>query len=279
MELLPCDCLRIICYDIDDKDFINLISSSKHLYSHRIYKLKILINKYNLSEILCFNNIFVFSNIVYDLINFEPSIIPQTVIEITFLYDCNEKVNELCNFKHLTKINVGMYFCNHELFSDNISHMIDKKELAMTLITNRVFASLFNCGTNQLYNNNTKWFILNFKRMYDSNYVKYKDLKNVLENFKTINQLNFSFVNTINSCINKSNYKELRYYKKNYVEIVNDIDEYMAFLVFHVDKILKYLIQFKKSLCEKHEKINCDFSESVAYNLFELRDVKKMLLI
>ncbi len=285
MEFCPCDCLKIICESINDSDFINLILCSKYLYSLRKYNLKtIMTGKYKLSKIEHVKNMYVFTNIFYDFLKLDTSQIPNTIKEITFCDNFNETINELYDFKNLTKINIGMYYYNDELFCDMPNTITTKKELAMTIITNRVFGNMFNIDTRNLDNNiNNKWFLNNFKRMYDSNYKKYKNMKVTVSEIRTVFDLrnfDFNFIHDINRCINKSNFREIYYFKRSMLELSKDNTEYFEFLEFHIDKILDYLIKLKNTICENHEKIRIDFFVEVKgdkVEMFKLQDVKQLL--
>ncbi len=255
MELLPCDCLKLICNFIRDKDFIHLILSSKYLYSLIKYNLKIMTEQHKLSKMNNVKDIYVFTHILYDLTNFDHTKIPHTIIEITFCDEFNEKFNELCNFKNLNKINIGMHYSNKQLLN-NFSDTINKKEIAKTMISNRVFMSLFNNVNNKL-----DWFAINFKHMYDSAYNNYNELKTKIENAKIPAHLDFILVSTVNTYINKENKYEFHYYRKNIKQIIDGFDDYVEFLKFHIDMILKNLTKLKNTMCEKHENIRNEFLE------------------
>ncbi len=284
MELCPCDCLKIICDSINDRDFINLLLSSKYLYSLQKYNLKIMMmEQHKLSKIENVKCMYVFTNIFYDFIKLDCILIPDKIREITFRDNFNETFNELYNFKHLTKINIGMYYYNDQLFCEMPNMIINKNELAMTVITNRVFANLFNIDINLLRNNfNNKWFLNNFKRMYDSNYGKYEKMRAMVKNIKNVYDLchfDVNYIYIINLCINKSNEYELYYFRKSMLELLEDSTGYFEFMEFHIEKILDYLIKLKNTICENHVKNRIEFSEPIVdEGMFKLQDVKQYLL-
>ncbi len=274
MELLPCDCLQIICYYIKDKDFVNFISISKYFRSLIKYNLKIMTNQHKLSKITEVKDIYVFTNILYDLVNFDITIIPNTIAEITFCDEFNEPFDELCNFKHLTKINVGMYYCKS--LCDNIVNLTNEKELVMTIITNKVLASLFRYDTQSLYNKLNNGTIFCFKQIYDSSYNNYVRLQTAIK-INVTYQVDFMLHSSINNNINPTNEHELRYFKNSALEISDDYENFMEFLAFHIDKMLEYLMKLKFIICEKNEKIRYEFVASGDKQLFKLQNVNQKL--
>ncbi len=261
MELLPCDCLKIICEFIKDKDFINFVSSSKYFHFLIKYNLKIMTEQYKISKISDVKNVYVFINILYDLANFYVIRIPDTITEITFCDGFDGKLDELCNFKHLTKINIGMYYWN-KISYDILPNIINKKEIAMTRITNNVFAKLFNFDTTQYYVKFDNLFLDSFKQVYNMNYNRYKKEQIEIGDIIYTWDLDFNIVQLINKSINKSNDYEFCYYKKTINDIENDFDNYMEFWKFHINKIMDYLIKLKNIICDKHEKIINEFLEN-----------------
>ncbi len=260
MELLPCDCLKIICEFIKDKDFINFISSSKYFRSLIKYNLKIMTEQYKISKIADVKNVYVFVNILYDLANFYVIRIPDTITEITFCDGFDGKLDELCNFKHLTKINIGMYYWN-KISYDILPNIINKKEIAMTRITNNVFAKLFNFDTTQYYVKFDNLFLDSFKQVYNMNYDRYKKEQTEIGTIIDTWDLDFNIVQLINKSINKPNNYEFCYYKKTINDMENDFDNYMELWKFHINKIMDYLIKLKNIICDKHEKIRNEFLE------------------
>ncbi len=265
MDILPCDCLRIIFSFIKDKDFINFISTSKYFNFLIKYNLKIMTDQHKLSKIENVKNIYVFTNILYDFICFYPKRIPHTITEMMFhdnFYEENKVTNdELSKFKHIRKINFGMYYCKCNFIYDNILDETNKKELVMTLITNKVFSCYFSRGREYDVLVNF-WNIEGFKTTYTRVLCKYKALQTISKNTNSICKLSLNLTDSINGCINKRDENEFRYFKNNIVEISNDYDNYLNFLIFHIDKMLEYMIKFKNIVCEKYETIRIEFEKS-----------------
>ncbi len=264
MELMPCDCLRIICSFIKDRDYINFISTSKYFHSLIKYNLKIMTGQHKLSKISNVKDTYVFTNILYDFICFYPERIPHTITEITFCDKFNEESyvtnNELYKFKHIRKINVGMYYCKCNFMYGDILDTINKKEFAMTIITNRVFGDNF-MRPRQYDEIIASCYLKKFKRMYTQVFCRYQSLQMTIEFDNGIYLLGFDLINSINRCINKMDENEYCYYKKDTLGISNDYDNYKEFLVFHINLILEYLVKLKNMVCEKHEKIRIEFLE------------------
>ncbi len=259
MEQLPCDCLRTIFNFIKDKDYINATSISKYFRHVIKYNLKIMTEQYKLSKLTWAKHFYVFTNILYDYILINPHQIPNTIIEITFFDEFNTIFDKLYEFKHLKKINVGMFYCD-TLTYKNFLNISNKQELVMTIITNKVFANLFNTYSQQLYYNiKTNWFSNNFKLKFDANYEWYERLQAIIKHTRDAYELDFTLINSINRSINKFDENEFYYYKGNVVLISNDYDNYVNFLKFHIDKILGYLIKLKSVVCEKNERIRIEF--------------------
>ncbi len=264
MDQLPCDCLRIIFNFVKDKDYINVTSTLKYFHSLIKYNLKIMTNQHSLSKINKVKDIYVFTNILYDFMCFYPQHIPQTIIKLTF---CDNFLDDNCvtseqiyKFKHLRKINIGMYYCNCKFIHDNILDVVNKKELTMTLITNRVFRDIFPRSTShdKIIDD---CFLRKFKRRYIENFDKYQSSQLLIENPNGIYQLTYGLIDSINRCINKENENEMCYSKKDIVGIANDYDNYYKFLVFHINKILEYLLKLKSMVCEKYEDIRLEFKK------------------
>ncbi len=264
MELLPCDCLKTICNFIKDKDYINFVSSSKYFHSLIKYNLKIIKEQYKLSKIIEVKDIYVFTNILYDFMIFEPTQIPHTITEITFRHNFDQPIDELCEYQYLTKINIGMYYSDSKLLYDNFSGKINKKELVMTIITNRVFASLFNLDTRNLCNllNANNCFLRKFKEIYSEYHDRYTGFQYYIKKVEDIWGLNDSWMIPINRCINIENEYELCYFKRDPLELINkgDFIDYLNFLKWHIDKILEYFVKLKNIMCDKYEnnkKLKC----------------------
>src|SRR4051812_48646288 len=115
METINIDILRLICSLINDKEFINLISSCTQLYNLRFCNLKHLINQYTLSNIGHVFNNYMFTDIFYDYLEWNPNLIPQTIEKITFIDEFNENISELFTFKYIKHINLGIFYTNDNL--------------------------------------------------------------------------------------------------------------------------------------------------------------------
>ncbi len=273
MELLPHDCLQVICSFIRDREFINFASTSKYFNSLIKNNLKIMTNQHKLSKITNVKDIYIFTNILYDLVNFDFTQIPHIITEITFCDEFNETFDELANLKYLKKINIGMYY--GKSLCNNINNLTNQKELVMTIITNKVLKKLFNCDTTGLYVNlDDIYFLTSFRTIYSYSYNNYMALQ---EEIKTNNvyQLDFITLMKINIIINTTNEHELRYFKNNFAEVSDDYENYMEFLTFHASKMLEYLVKLKFLICEKHENIRYDFVASGDKQLFKLQDVNR----
>lgn len=248
MELLPSDCLKIIFNDVDDKDFINVLMLSKFMLSWRNYNLKVLDGCYRMSKIMKVINVFTFTNILYDFEHFDIKILPKTIRKITFDDNFNDRFDELFMFK-IQDVSVGMFYDNDCYEMDNV---------AMTCITNRVFSSLFNCSVDKLkanIKNGDRWFLLNFKRMWTSAYKKYCDMDKMRD--EEMNYLKIELKRILNDCINEKNYHECNFYMFG-LQVVNSD---MIFLNFHIEKIMIYLDKLKKIVCDKYDKIRCEFMD------------------
>lgn len=264
MELLPSDCLKIICKDISDKYFINLLITSKFMSSWRTHNLKVLDGCYKMSKIMNVINVFTFTNILYDYEYFDVGIIPKTIKKITFDDICDDKFDELFVFE-IEDVNVGMFYENN---------CYGRDDMTMTIITNKVFSNLFNCSVNKLranIKNGDMWFLLNFKRMWTSAYCKYYDYRVI---WSSVYKEYYDFrimdmIKKINSCINKANDYEYKFYRPN-----NTVPN-VEFLNFHIEKIMIYLDKIKKMVCDKYDKVKCEFMGMTMkeMNMFNMHDI------
>ncbi len=272
MELLPCDCLGVIYSFIRDKDYINFTSTSKYFHSLIKYNLKIMTNQHKLSKLTWAKHFYFFTNILYDFILMNSAQIPSTITEITFFDEFHANFDELREFKHLKKIHIGMFYW--DLSYNNFPNILNKQELVMTIITNKVFACLFSTYPLQLYVNiKNNWFLNKFKQMFQLNYDMYKRFQTVIKHTNDIYQLDFNLMNSINRCINTMDENEIYYFKKDVLEISNDYPNYLKFLVFHIDLILEYLTKLKIMVCERNEKIRIEFYGEGD----KLQDIKRYL--
>ncbi len=251
MEQLPCDCLRTIFNFIKDKDYINVISTSKYFRSLTKYNLKIMTDQYKLGKIIKVKNIFVFTNILYDYKNFDVTKIPHTITEITFCDEFNESFDKLCKFEHLTKINVGMYYYKSPSY-DKFPDKINKHEILITIICNRVLSKLFSFNEKLYDNLNNSLLLIGFEYLYNSNYTLYEKTQIQIKNNCEI--INCTIIFGISSSINVLNDYEVSYLKKN-MDMIYEYGNYINFVGEHVDKILEYLVKLKKTICDKHGNI------------------------
>ncbi len=257
MELLLYDCLGIICNFIKDKDFINFISTSKYFNSLIKYNLKIMTEQHKLSKIIRVKSIYIFTNILCENLNPKYASIPHTITEITFNDKFNGTLDGLCNFKYLTKINIGMHYCK-KIFYDNFADTLNKKELAMTIISNKVFANMFNFDIKQLQIYINMYGIRvsdDLKQNCDLCFKLYKNaqmqLVSITKNTINKSMVLLNIINKINKSIDMSNNYESCYHKIFISAVPYD---YIKFLEFHIDKILNYLIKIEniisgKSIC------------------------------
>lgn len=265
MELLPSDCLKIIFNDVDDRDFINVLMVSKFMSSWRNYNLKVLNGCYRMSKIMKVINVFTFTNILYDFEHFEIKILPKTIKKITFDDNFNDRFDELFMFK-IQDVSVGMFYDNDCYGMDNV---------VMTCITNRVFSNLFNCSMDKLkanIKNGDRWFLLNFKRMWTSAYKKYSNMHNMINASYFYGYMKMDVIGNINCCINRANNYECKFYKPD----DRVVESYMPFLNFHIKKIMIYLDKLKKIVCDKYDKVRCEFMDvSIKeMGMFKLYDVR-----
>ncbi len=255
MENINTDILRLICSLINDKEFINLISSCTQLYNLRFCNLKHLINQYTLSNIGHVFNNYMFTDIFYDYLEWNPNLIPQTIEKITFIDEFNENIGELFTFKYIKHINLGIFYTNDNLLENNIDNFINRDDLIASIICNKIFVVDLKSDIDKLID-------IKINREFPSNYnkssmysirAKYIKKNGLVQAKKHGNNNNLlQWVNKFNSNINlPNNYKSMFYYDN--LESLTQ-----GHLDFYGNIIQKIRINIRKLRDKIFKKYNCN---------------------
>ena len=246
------DILRLICIDLTDVDFIKFISVSSHLYNLRTHNLKLLTNQYNISKIIEFdlNKMYNFSEIAYDILEWYPKSIPPHVQKITFIDEFNQNISELLQFKYLKCINIGIFYTNNQLLDNDIPDTINKNELIMISIVNKVFVDQLKSDIEKLSDIvSNKEFPIYLNRL-SCNAIHRKCYGNM-----SITELNKqtlasnSLIRKINEYINTNNQYEMKFYCH---DLTIATQEYLDFINFYITRMKFNICHLKDKIFKKY---------------------------
>jgi len=246
------DILRLICVDLTDIDFIKFISTSAQLYNLRTHKLKLLTKQYNISKIIEFdlNKMYNFSEIMYDILDWYPQSISPYVQKITFIDEFNQNISELLQFKYLKCINIGIFYTNNQLLENDIPDTINKNELIITSIVNKIFADELKQDIekfNEIDSNKSFPIYLNKLSINAINSKRYRTMSITELNGQTIN--NSNLIKKINTYININNQHEIKYYC---YDLKLASHEYLDFINFYNIKMKFNILQLKQKIFIKY---------------------------
>ena len=253
METLPIDVLKLISVNINDRDFINLIMTTHNAYN--LKNIKYLTNQYKLSSIINSHNNYIFTNIFYDFLEWNPNMITRSIEKITFIDEFNENFSELFNFKNIKYINIGIFYINESLL-DNGINIVNKNELIMTFITNKLFNQELKEDIDKLKDitSNGKFPILYNKA---SSYAIFrKQLKKCsVDTSIGITQINKRWTDKFNNHIRLSNKYEFPFYFNDNESLTH---KHLDFYNFLVQKMLTNIKILQNKIFEKYNCKNLD---------------------
>lgn len=191
------------------------------------------------------------TNYVYDLNNWIPEKIPQTINQITFVGRFNENCKELFSFKNLT-INLCKYYTNYDLLKNDMTNIINKNELMMTIVTNNIYAKTMRIIRDKAQQTGDREKqAKNYYRCFDYEHehcmlrfisLSYYIMGISIEDFHKLDGADTFYnipglLETINVNIDKSNEYESKLYFESFEQSTS---EYLIFLQFFVTKIVGY---------------------------------------
>ena len=254
MEILIVDILRVISTNISDNDFIHLVSTSEKLYNLRTSDLKVLTKQYDISKIISISKIYNFSDILYDLLEWRPDIIPSKIQKVTFIDEFNQNPSELFGFRHIKCINIGIFYTNDQLLKNNIPDTINKNELIATFITNKVFTCRSSVDIARLTETNLNKKFPMFLNELSIHKIMCRYSQKIM-----IQRFNESYlysdhiqniVSRINLHIDTTNQYESSLYFDNFGNVTIT---YFNFLMFYAKKMMENISKLEIKLLEKYK--------------------------
>lgn len=244
MNNLDNDSLTLIFNYLDDCYFVRMIHTAKKFMS--LSKYKPVTKQYHISKIYHISQKYEFTNIYYDLIEWNPGVIPLSIQQITFCDYFNSNIHELFKFSELKKINIGMFYTNRELLENDLPTKLNIDEIVKTFIINKIFYDDMKNEINVLQGIHVDPFSSKIPDHYNggglaqrcehivSEYKKYsKDNKlNEIENHIIMSAREF------NKRMNITSNYEKKYYISDSTEIS---DDQLGFIIFYGYLMEKYL--------------------------------------
>lgn len=262
MDKVPNDILRLIFNELDDIDFIKFLSVSKYFSKIDKYNLRTLTDQYKLSKII--GKPYNFSNILYDLFEWNFELIPINIIKIEFIDEFNEDISELFKLKQLKVIKIGMFYTNAQLLENNLE-AVNKVELVNTFICNKMFASELKTDIARLYDIQASRVFPRWFNKISMNVVKRKYLrKTTLEMTKENDQKSRNFMRyyeKYNDHININKYES-----EYHLTSINDLTNFhLEFVEFVIELMIK---NTKKLRQMTYDKYNCGTFNDFMYMIW-----------
>lgn len=230
MEHFPTDLLKLLNIYLCDTAFISLKSTSKLFYNLQNDIKKVLRNQYKITKIRHLLDVYNFTDIRYDLLEWDINLISPTIEKIKFKSKFNENFKELFyNFPNLRVIDIGIFYTNKAILYENYPEHLNMNKLSMTIMTNKIFERWLASDIKMLNNNSKNHYpefikIMSELKQYEN---KYKNMS--YTEFTQLSPFEAEIIKNTRNLINRMSKYESQF---SYVTNTTITEEQFKFLKF-----------------------------------------------